>query len=142
GARRPSSTVPERRLPAGSGPAPVVPTMFGVSISPHCPGRRLDPTWGHGPPASDLPTPRRRTHRAPHRHPRAPGALPAGGGRPGRRRRPATVRRAGVPRLLALWSPGPGLHAAAVCRVCVRASRAVLLQAARLLSELGGATHG
>jgi hypothetical protein len=44
-ARPPSPTVPERRRTAGSGPAAAVPTMLGVSISQHCPGRRLDPTW-------------------------------------------------------------------------------------------------
>jgi hypothetical protein len=44
-ARPPSPTVPERRRTAGSGPAAAIPTMLGVSISQHCPGRRLDPTW-------------------------------------------------------------------------------------------------
>ncbi len=38
-------TVPEPRLTAGSGPAAVVPTIFGVSLSQHCPGRRLDPIY-------------------------------------------------------------------------------------------------
>ena len=36
----------ERRRTAGSGPAATVPTLFGVSLSQHCPARRLDPTWG------------------------------------------------------------------------------------------------
>jgi hypothetical protein len=36
--------VPERRRAAGSGLAAVVPTLFGVSLSQHCPGQRLSPT--------------------------------------------------------------------------------------------------
>ena len=39
-------TVPERRRTASSGPAAAIPTLFGVSLSQHCPSRRLDPTWG------------------------------------------------------------------------------------------------
>ena len=37
-------TAPERRRTASSGPAAVVPTLFGASLSQHCPSRRLDPT--------------------------------------------------------------------------------------------------
>ena len=39
-------TAPERRRTASSGPAAVVPTLFGASLSQHCPGRRRDPTLG------------------------------------------------------------------------------------------------
>jgi hypothetical protein len=41
-------TVPEPRRTVGSGPVAVVPSLFGVSLSQHCPARRLDPTWGLG----------------------------------------------------------------------------------------------
>src|SRR5439155_9456395 len=36
----------EPRLTAGSGPAAAIPTLFGVSLSQTCPGRRRAPTWG------------------------------------------------------------------------------------------------
>jgi hypothetical protein len=39
----------ERRRTAGSGPAAALPTLFGVSLSQHCPSRRRDPTWGPWP---------------------------------------------------------------------------------------------
>jgi hypothetical protein len=39
-------TVPERRRTAGSGPAAAIPTLVGVSLSQHCPGRRRHPTLG------------------------------------------------------------------------------------------------
>jgi hypothetical protein len=42
-------TVPERRRTAGSGPAAAIPTLLGVSLSQHCPGRRRHPTWGQWP---------------------------------------------------------------------------------------------
>ena len=52
---------------------------------------------GHGLPASGLPAPRRRAHRAPSGRRRAPGGLPGRGGGGRRRSRPAAVRRARVP---------------------------------------------
>ena len=42
-------TVPERRRTAGSCPAAVLPTLVGVSLSQHCPGRRRHLTWGPWP---------------------------------------------------------------------------------------------
>src|SRR5713101_8252449 len=42
-------SVLERRRTAGSGPAAAISTLFGVSLSQHCPGRRRDPTWGPWP---------------------------------------------------------------------------------------------
>jgi hypothetical protein len=42
-------TVPERRRTAGSGPVAAIPTLFGVSLSQPCPGRRRAPTWGPWP---------------------------------------------------------------------------------------------
>ena len=59
-----------------------------------------------------------------------------------RREQPASLRRARVPRLPRLRGVGRGLHAAAVSRVCVRASRPLLVQAPGLLSELWGAADG
>jgi hypothetical protein len=44
-ARPPSPRSETYRLTAGSGPTPVVATMFGVSLSQHCPGRRLPSSW-------------------------------------------------------------------------------------------------
>ena len=39
-------TVPERRRTAGSGSAAAIPTLIGVSLSQHCPGRRRHHTRG------------------------------------------------------------------------------------------------
>ena len=42
-------TVPERRRTAGSGLPAGIPTLFGVSLSQDCHGRRRHPTWGPWP---------------------------------------------------------------------------------------------
>src|SRR5262249_44708670 len=68
--------------------------------------------------------------------------LPAGSLRPRRRTRPAPLRRAGVPRVPHVRGPGPRLHAASVRRLHLRAPPALLLQAARLLSQLWRTAHG
>ena len=39
-------TVPERRRAAGSGPAAAIPTLFGVSLSQHCPDRTVGKNRG------------------------------------------------------------------------------------------------
>ena len=50
-------TVPERRRPAGSGPAAAVPTLSVYHSLSIVPVGALTPPGGHGPPASGLPAP-------------------------------------------------------------------------------------
>src|SRR5882724_5230637 len=82
--------------PAAVRPPPSPPCSVYHSLS-IVPVGVVPPPGAHGPPASGLPTPRRRAHRAPPGHRRAPGGLPARGGGGRQRRGPAAVRRARVP---------------------------------------------
>src|SRR6266481_3553788 len=126
-------TVPERRRTAGSGPAAAVPTLSVYHSLSIVPVGVVTPPGGHGPPASGLPAPRRRAHRAPPGHRRAPGGLPARGGGSRRRRGPAAVRRARVPgvpdvrrvRTRCGAIPVRGLRASIWCRFRVKGGRGV-----------------
>src|SRR4030095_4728611 len=84
--------------PAAVPPPPSPPRSVYHSLS-IVPVGAVTPPGGHGPPASGLPAPRRRAHRAPSGHRRAPGGLPARGGGGRRRGEPPAIRRARVPGL-------------------------------------------
>src|SRR5438445_11555001 len=91
---------------------------------------------GHGPSASDLPAPRRRAHRAPPGHRRAPGGLPARGGGGRRRRGPAAVRRARVPGVSDVRRGRTRYGAVSVRGLRARAPGTVLVQRAGVVSQL------
>src|SRR6266481_5476015 len=118
--------------PAAVRPPPSPPWSVYHSLS-IVPVGALTPPGGHGPPASGLPAPRRRAHRAPPGHRRAPGGLPARGGGDRRRRGPAAVRRARVPgvpdvrrvRTRCGAIPVRGLRASIWCRFRVKGGRGV-----------------
>src|SRR5690242_10165093 len=101
-------TVPERRRPAGSGLAAAVPTPPVYHSLSIVPVGVVTPPGGHGP-ASGLPAPRRRAHRAPPGHRRAPGGLPARGGGSRRRRGPESTASMAP---LAGGPDGPGVKTA------------------------------
>ncbi len=65
--------------PAAVRPPPSPPCSVYQSLS-IVPVGALTPPGSHGPPASGLPAPRRRAHRAPSGRRRAPGSLPGRGG--------------------------------------------------------------
>ena len=96
----------------------------------------VTPPGGHGPPARGLPAPRRRAHRAPPGHRRAPGGLPArsGGGR--RRHGPAAVRRARVPGVPDVRRGRARRGAVSVRGLRPRAPGTVLVQRAGVVSQL------
>ena len=79
--------------PAAVRPPPSPPCSVYQSLS-IVPVGALTLPGSHGPPASGLPAPRRRAHRAPSGRRRPPGGLPGRGGRGRRRIQPAEVRRA------------------------------------------------
>jgi len=82
--------------PAAVRPPPSPPCSVYQSLS-IVPVGALTPPGSHGAPASGLPAPRRRAHRAPSGRRRAPGSLPGRGGGGWRRGGPPAVRRARVP---------------------------------------------
>src|SRR5882724_13588024 len=93
-APRPFRNVDAPLAAVWSPPSPPCPVYHSLSIVPV--GTLTSP-GGHGPPASGLPAPQRRAHRAPPGHRRAPRGLPAHGGGGRRRRGPAAVRRVRMP---------------------------------------------
>jgi len=129
-------TVPERRRPAGSGPAAAVPTLSVYHSLSIVPVGVVTPPGGHGPPASGLPAPRRRAHRAPPGHRRAPGGLPARGGGSRRRRGPAAVHRARVPGVSDVRRVRTRRGAVSVRGLRPRAPGTVLVQRAGVVSLL------
>ena len=131
-------TVPERRLTAGSGSAAAIPTLIGVSLSQHCPGRRRHPTWGPWPssersagPATPSTPCSTRSSPSTWRSSCARWRRPATA-------RPAAVRRARIPGVSDVRRVGTGRGAVSVRGLRPRALRAVLLQGPRLLPELRG----
>ena len=96
----------------------------------------VPPPGAHGPPASGLPTPRRRAQRAPPGHRRAPGGLPARGGGGRRRRGPAAVRRARVPGVPDVRRVRTRCGAVSVRGLRARAPGTVLVQRAGVVSQL------
>ena len=107
-------TVPERRRTAGSASAAAIPTLIGVSLSQHCPGRRRHPTWGPWPSSERSTGPATPSTPCSTSHRRAPGGLPARGGGDRRRRGPAAVRRARVPGVSDVRRVGTGRGAVSV----------------------------
>src|SRR5207247_3400252 len=103
---------------------------------PHAPRWPVDRGRRH------LSAPGRVGHRPPSRRPREPADLLARGCRPLRRRRPPPLRRARVPRIPDVRSARPRLRTGSVRELRVRAPRAVLVQATRLLSQLWRPPHG
>src|SRR6266436_2275598 len=114
-------------------PSPAWSVYHSLSIVPV---DAVTPPGGHGPPASGLRAPRRRAHRAPPGHRRAPGGLPARGGGGRRRRGPAAVRRARVPGVSDVRRVRRRSGAVSVRGLRARAPGTVLVQRAGVVSQL------
>src|SRR6266481_2121131 len=121
--------------PAAVRPPPSPPWSVYHSLS-IVPVDAVTPPEGHGPPASGLRAPRRRAHRAPPGHRRAPGGLPARGGGGRRRRGPAAVRRARVPGVSDVRRVRRRSGAVSVRGLRARAPGTVLVQRAGVVSQL------